>query len=170
MTVMAAFVGTTGLLALLVWVRRNWLQVTVVGESMSPTFRPGDRILARRVQPERVRAGDVVVIEGTAADAEQFAARIAAAWRAPYEVVDRQIPPTVAEGNGLRMIKRVAATAGERLPFAVPGLPVGAVVPAGRLAVVGDNPDVSIDSRHHGFITLDQVMGRVGHTASTNQA
>ena len=39
-----------------------WAKVTVSGPSMTPTVRPGDRLLARRVRsPEAVRSGDVVL-------------------------------------------------------------------------------------------------------------
>ena len=160
MTILIAVACTAGLVAVVGRLRRGWLQVKVIGESMSPTFRSGDRVLARKVAVDRVRTGDVIVIEGPAADAEQFAARLGA-WSPPYEVVDRHLPATVAASDSLRMIKRVAATAGQRLPFAVPGYPVGSLVPPGRLAVIGDNPEVSIDSRQHGFITPDQIIGRV---------
>lgn len=81
-------------------------RVEIVGESMSPTFHPGDRVLARKVDPGLVRTGDIVVIEGPAADAEQFAARISR-WQSPYQVVDRDVPvEVVAKASSQRMIKR----------------------------------------------------------------
>ncbi|WP_433201458.1 S26 family signal peptidase [Dactylosporangium sp. CS-047395] len=46
-------------LALVVWLRRAFLVVTVTGRSMTPTFEPGDRVLARR---GRARTGDVVIV------------------------------------------------------------------------------------------------------------
>lgn len=35
------------------------------------------------------------------------------------------------------------------------------VVPAGFVWLLGDNPDVSIDSRDHGWVDLDAVSGRI---------
>ncbi len=39
----------------------RWVLVRVSGPSMSPTVRSGDRLLARRIDGRRVRAGDVVL-------------------------------------------------------------------------------------------------------------
>lgn len=44
--------------AVLLWGRRRFLLVTVVGQSMSPTYRHGQRLLLRR---GRFAAGDVVM-------------------------------------------------------------------------------------------------------------
>jgi signal peptidase I len=142
------------------WVRRSWLRVEIAGASMNPTFESGDRVLARRVDPARLVTGDVIVFEGPAADAERAAELIG---RLRTYVAVAQDPP-VFTGNGPsghRVIKRVAAIAGERLPFAIPGHPEGAVVPRGRLVVVGDNPEVSVDSRQLGYIATELVLGRV---------
>jgi signal peptidase I len=49
-----------GALAAVLWLRRAWLVVTVVGSSMQPTLRPGDRVLVRRA-PRRIRVGQIVV-------------------------------------------------------------------------------------------------------------
>ncbi|GAB3804101.1 S26 family signal peptidase [Micromonospora zhanjiangensis] len=46
--------------ALLLWARRRLLRVAVVGRSMEPTLRSGDRVLARRVPLAGLRHGDVV--------------------------------------------------------------------------------------------------------------
>jgi signal peptidase I len=122
--------------------------------------KPGDRVLARRVDPARLVTGDVIVFEGPAADAERAAELIG---RLRTYVAVAQDPP-VFTGNGTsgqRVIKRVAAIAGERLPFAIPGHPAGSVVPPGRLAVAGDNPSASVDSRRFGYIATDVVLGRV---------
>lgn len=49
--------------ALTVVLGRGWLRVEVDGESMRPTFLPGDRLLARRLPPRRrLRPGQIVVV------------------------------------------------------------------------------------------------------------
>ncbi len=155
-----AAVGLVLLGAGLVWVRRTWLRVTVVGPSMLPTYRPDDQVLTRRVAAGRIRAGDVVVFEGPAAD-EEHAAALLGRFVRDYAVVERRTLGTApAERGRRRMIKRVAAVPGDRLPFDVPGYSAGSIVPAGRLAVAGDNAAASVDSRQYGFITFDQVVGR----------
>ncbi|WP_328989054.1 S26 family signal peptidase [Kribbella sp. NBC_01245] len=147
-------------LTALLLVRRTWLRVEIVGPSMSPTFESGDRVLARRVDPGRLRTGDVVVIEGPAAATELAAAMLNRSRY--YEVVERGSVVLPSEGGTTqKVIKRVAAMPGERLPFAVPGHPEGSVVPDGRLAVAGDNPDQSNDSRHYGYVSVRHVLGRV---------
>nr|WP_275402659.1 signal peptidase I [Streptomyces sp. SID13031] len=153
---MAAVIAGSGLW----WARRVWLRVEISGASMSPTFESGDRVLARRVDPGRLATGDVIVFEGPNADAEAAAELIG---RLRTYVAVAQDPPafTGSGGSGHRVIKRVAAVAGERLPFAIPGHAEGSVVPAGSLVVVGDNPRSSVDSRQHGYISADQVLGRV---------
>lgn len=147
-----------GVLAVL-WVRRAWLRVEIAGSSMAPTFEPGDQLLARRVDPARLRTGDVVVFDGPAADRE-YAALLASRIKRTYTVVESEAPVFPEGGAPRRMIKRVAAVPGEVLPLDLPDHPAGSVVPPGRLAVAGDNPADSLDSRHYGFITFEQVVGR----------
>ncbi|MEU0572532.1 S26 family signal peptidase [Nonomuraea sp. NPDC005983] len=55
------------------------------------------------------------------------------------------------------MVKRLAAREGERLP-AVLG---GGIVPAGRIAVLGDNPSRSADSRQFGLLPASAVVAVV---------
>jgi signal peptidase I len=127
---------------------------------MLPTYRPDDQVLTRRVRAGRIRAGQVVVFEGPAAD-EDHAATLLDQFVRDYAVVERR-PLATASPERLRrrMIKRVAAVPGDRLPFDVPGHPAGSIVPADRLAVAGDNAAASIDSRQYGLVTFDQVVGR----------
>ncbi|MER6583792.1 S26 family signal peptidase [Nonomuraea sp. NPDC001023] len=62
----------------------------------------------------------------------------------------------VRGGRGL-MVKRLAACEGERLP-AVLG---GGLVPVGRVAVLGDNPGRSADSRQFGLLPASAVVAVV---------
>ncbi len=50
-----------GLITAARWARRHLVVVDVAGESMEPTLRSGDVLLARRVSPERITPGQIVV-------------------------------------------------------------------------------------------------------------
>jgi signal peptidase I len=123
------------------WLRRNWAVITVEGPSMEPTFHQGDRVAVRRTPGFTVSSGDVVVIERRDAFTDQNR-RPARAW------------------DGRRwMIKRVGAVAGEPVPDGIPV--VDAVVPAGKLVLLGDNAEASFDSRMIGYFSADLVLGGV---------
>ncbi|WP_433008950.1 S26 family signal peptidase [Kribbella sp. CA-294648] len=122
---------------------RRLVVVDVQGPSMEPTLYDGDRVLVRRAPLTALRTGDVVV------------------------VARPHLPEFAAAGTWV--IKRVAAMPGEQIPpvirrswaenddidFA------GALVPEGRLLLLGDNPTRSGDSRHWGFTTGNAVLGVV---------
>lgn len=106
-----------------------WIRVTVVGQSMSPTLRDGQRLLARRLR-RAPRRGEVIV------------------FRVPDELLPCRI-------------KRVAAIAGDPVPdWLAPTLPGIARIPAGRVAVVGDNPR-SQDSRQLGLVDCHDILAAV---------
>lgn len=133
---------------LLLWLNRTRVAVEVVGHSMEPAFRHGERLLVRRVPAARLRVGDVVVL-GRPDTAEL------------QEVLLSQdsMPPWV--------VKRVAALPGDPVPDSVlPAVPGGntagdGTVAPGRLVVLGDNSDHSTDSRVWGPIPDDRVLGTV---------
>jgi signal peptidase I len=127
--------------------RRKIAIVTVRGRSMQPALTAGDRLLIRRVSPERLRTGQIVVIAGTREDGTS-ASR------------GRSWPPA---GHGW-LIKRLAALPGEPTPALVlTAIAPGAepVVPAGKLVVLGDNLPCSLDSRTLGYIAAERVLGVV---------
>ena len=144
----AAAVGARGL-------RRRIAVVTVRGLSMQPTLNAGDRLLIRRVRADRLRTGQIVVIErpdAGRASAGRASARRASAGR------PRSWPPA---GHGW-LIKRLAAVGGDPTPdlmlaAAAPG--AEPVVPAGQLVVLGDNLPCSLDSRTLGYIAAERVLG-----------
>ncbi|MER6508659.1 S26 family signal peptidase [Nonomuraea sp. NPDC001636] len=134
MTAVVVAVAALALLAL-AWLRLRYLVVTVEGDSMLPTYQPGERVLVRRARPTRVRTGQVVVL-----------ARMA------------------DEGETRWIIKRLAAVPGDPIPREqIPALrdAPGTQVPAGRLVVVGDNPAQSFDSRVSGYLRADRLLGVV---------
>ncbi|WP_406383309.1 S26 family signal peptidase [Streptomyces sp. NBC_01618] len=143
--------------ATLVWLRLRVIRIRISGVSMLPTFRPGDRVLARRVPESRIVTGDIVVLASPARSLEQIKME-----GRPYEPVAWEPhTPLSPGGRDSWVIKRVAAMPGEPVPPSVLGRVTGAVVPQGSFIALGDNAADSIDSRHHGYLPLDGVLGRV---------
>ncbi|WP_181772412.1 S26 family signal peptidase [Amycolatopsis pittospori] len=127
---------TVVIVAAVVWLvtlRRRLIVVTVHGVSMEPTYVAGDRLLVRRSRLERVRAGQVVVVQGG--------------------------PGKPGDPTAGRLVKRAVAVPGDPVPSQIP-VP-GDVVPAGNLLVLGDNPARSNDSRRLGYIPADALIGVV---------
>ncbi|MEU8214219.1 S26 family signal peptidase [Micromonospora taraxaci] len=121
--------------AVLVVLRRWFLLATVEGHSMVPTLQPGDRLLVRRASLRHLNEGDIVVV---APDA-------------------RMAGPRPRPGL---VIKRLVALPGGPVPIDVP-CPEGDVLPVGRMAILGDNPSASRDSRHYGLVAEDRLVGVV---------
>jgi signal peptidase I len=142
------------------WLRRSWAVITVVGSSMEPTFHNGDRLAVRRTprlgthrtsglsvrrtSPDVVSTGEVVVVRRPGGEP---------GWS------DQPVEAGGAAADGRRMIKRVAAVPGEPVPAGVPM--DDAVVPDGKLVLLGDNPEASFDSRMVGYFPATFVYGRV---------
>lgn len=137
---LASALGLSGLaatLALGLYVRRRYVVVYVSGSSMLPTLQSGDRVLVRRVSGTALRSGDLAVVE-------------------PLRSSD--VPPVPRW-----IIKRVAAVPGDPEPSFLPSWsrrPDG-IVPAGRIALLGDNAAASADSRRMGLFPADQILGVV---------
>lgn len=111
----------------LVWqVRRTHLRVRIVGHSMAPGLLDGTQVFTKRISPERLLPGDIVVLP--------------------------------EPGTGQLIIKRIAALAGEPFPFPRDG---ELQVPPGMVAVLGDNPTQSNDSRHFGYVPAERIRGRL---------
>jgi signal peptidase I len=138
---LAAAAGAVSVL----YLRRRFAIVTVTGQSMLPALRDGDRILVRRVGLERIRAGDVVVVEKPD-DGDT-------GWRQP---------PAVRVAGHEWLIKRAAAVPDDPLPEIFltcwPARPDD-LVPAGKLLVLGDNSAGSYDSRAIGYIPGERLLG-----------
>lgn len=134
-TTIATFVAVAGA----VWLaRRLVLLVVVEGTSMTPTYRPGERIVARRLWSARdIRRGDVIVFK----------------------------TPTTRGGPTLR-VKRVVGVAGDASPLDTgqlkdhpPSRTTPRVVPIGHVSVAGDAPH-SETSAELGFVPVSDIVAR----------
>ena len=144
-----------GPLALGWWLRTRLVVVTVRGESMAPAYRPGDRVLVRRVALPRIRHRDVVVATG---------GRPLPGGPGPATLVadDGTELGTAAQPGWV--LKRVYALPGDRVPRdLMPALRDAPErrVPAGRFLVLGDNAEASCDSRQAGWFYAANLLGVV---------
>ncbi|MBL1093452.1 MULTISPECIES: S26 family signal peptidase [Streptomyces] len=129
---------------------RRVLVVTVRGPSMEPTYRDGDRVLIRR---------DILPAPGRVVVAEP-----------PWAGTGRGAHPVpVPSGTVMALserdwlIKRVAAVPGDLVPRYLPSLAQVPEerVPPGQVVLLGDNAEVSLDSRQMGYVPLGRVLGTV---------
>ncbi|MBO0876619.1 MAG: S26 family signal peptidase [Pseudonocardia sp.] len=135
-TVVAAVV------AVIVLLRQRFVVVQVIGVSMEPVLRAGQRVLVRRAGVRTVRRGDLVVFALASVQLKQ-------------------------PGDPPWMVKRAVALSGDPIPHesVPPALGVdGAHVPEGHLIVRGDNPAASFDSRQAGFVDGAALLGVVVRT------
>lgn len=127
--------------------------------SMIPTLQLGDRILVQKLffSASDLHTGDIVVFHGPAADVNCGS----------YEPI---------------LVKRVIGLPGETIqskgnvvflnnkPLAEPWLPRGTAlgkpipketIPQGRFFMMGDNRDISCDSRYWGTVPASSIIGKV---------
>lgn len=159
----AVVVAIVGLVVL----RRRFVVVTVRGPSMEPALWEGDRVLVRRREATRLRAGDLVVF----AEAPEPP-------HIPPQPADRPVPvrgprrpwqrrargPRLTQSSEGWLVKRAVAVAGDPVPRdAGPALAVldDEVVPPDCLVALGDNASASYDSRHYGYVSADRLLGVV---------
>ncbi|MFJ2906976.1 signal peptidase I [Streptomyces sp. NPDC091279] len=133
---------------------------TVPTSSMAPTIAAGDRVLAQRVDGAEVRRGDVVVFDDTS-------------WVTNASLVKR----VVAVGGDTVACCTDGKLTVDGKPIDEPYLPAGSAaevtgfatvkVPAGRLFLLGDERQGSLDSTAHltdaasGTVARDAVKARV---------
>lgn len=94
--------------------RRRWIVVTVVGSSMAPTLRDGQRLLARRFGRGTVVRGDVIVFRIADPDDELGIRikRVTAVWPSGLIAVAGDNPQSQGSRElGLIEMRDVIATA-----------------------------------------------------------
>ena len=121
--------------------------------SMSPAILPGDRFLADKVTGHfrGFHRGEIVVFFPPNDPTMTHVKRIVAVAGDRIEV-----------RNGLVYVNRTASGPCPSMPYRVAGMtPLGfpCTVPPGKLFLLGDNRDYSVDSRHYGFVDVQAVVG-----------
>lgn len=158
--------------AALVWLRRRYVVIDIVGVSMEPSYPSGGRVLVKRTPYPRVMRGEVVVFEhfyghGTRDEHGEHGSGpdLSAASRSRRGVARRR-SSLFGHLSPYRswLLKRVVAVPGDPVPrYHVPALrdTPESLVPRGRLVVLGDNPPASLDSRQFGYLPQERLLGVV---------
>ncbi|MFI6651143.1 signal peptidase I [Streptomyces sp. NPDC050529] len=160
---LAVAVGCVLFLGGFAWAAVVYRPYTVPTESMSPTVKAGDRVLAQRVDGSEVRRGDVVVFTDQAWGDMPMVKRVVGIGGDKVACCEKDGRLTV---NGIP----VAET------YLEAGDPASAIdftaeVPEGKLFLLGDDRTVSQDSRVHleesgqGSVPRSAVQARVDAVA-----
>jgi len=130
--------------------RRRFFIIDVVGASMEPTLKAGQRALAVRCTAASLRRGTLVILQHPAHFAE------------PARQTLRRRTPPGSRPEPRWLVKRVAAIPGDTvLVGPASGGPVRSyIVPPAHIVILGEVKE-SWDSRQLGFVGGEHVLGRV---------
>ncbi|MFC8719823.1 signal peptidase I [Kitasatospora sp. NPDC057198] len=123
-------------------------------DSMSPTYRSGQRVVTYAVEPEDVRRGDVVLFTAPMEPGGQPETSLSRVIALGGDHVS-QCGPQPVQLNGAPLDE----------PYLQGGTPSGekcfdVTVPAGEMFVLGDHRVAAFDSRYRGTFPLSSVIGR----------
>ncbi|WP_435971224.1 signal peptidase I [Streptomyces sp. Qhu_M48] len=168
-----AVLGAGGVLCLVAVVAVTALGVRVDGASMAPTLRAGDRVLMTPGSAGEAHRFDVVLLRATGRDS-LLVKRVIGLPGDRVAIVSTPDEPfqVLLQERGAGPVRRVVApqwTAQAHRTGACCG-PDGTrsartelrTVPEGSFFYLGDNPDLSDDSRAYGWGEIARVEGRVG--------
>lgn len=137
---------------------------TVPTDSMDPTVKAGDRVLAERIDGEDVRRGDVVVFQDSVWGDVPMVKRVVGSGGDKVACCDKQGRLSV-NGKTMREPYLKDTGADSQPPFKA------TTVPEGKLFLLGDHRMDSVDSRvhlqdgDHGAVPRSAVNARVDAVA-----
>ncbi|WP_079406259.1 signal peptidase I [Streptomyces sp. 3211] len=167
----AVAIGFALFLGGFVWGAVVYRPYTVPTDSMMPTVRPGDRLLAQRIDGAEVRRGDVVIFTDSMWSDSPMVKRVVGIGGDTVKCCGAGGGLTV---NGTPLDEPYADTTRPDTGLAVPpgqtaptGTPFEVTVPEGNLFLLGDRRAASLDSRAHlqeagqGTVSRSAVSARV---------
>lgn len=135
----------------------------VEGESMMPTLQDGNKLVVNKMgyQVGELNRFDVIVFHAN--EKEDFVKRIIGL---PGDKIEYRNDQLFVNGHKyqegfLKIYKQKALGVKLTGDFSLKEITGEETVPEGKLFVLGDNRLGSWDSRHFGFISVDQVVGKV---------
>ncbi|MFD0270930.1 signal peptidase I [Streptomyces sp. NPDC127106] len=171
----AVAVGFVLFLGGFVWAALLYQPYTVPTDSMKPTVKPGDRVLAQRIDGGEVRRGDVVIFTDAMWSDSPMVKRVVGIGGDTVKccgeggrlsVNGKELDEPYLDGS--RPVMLDGTTPGTGSPA---GTPFEVVVPEGNLFLLGDMRSNSLDSRAHlqetgqGTVARSAVRGRVDAVA-----
>jgi signal peptidase I len=155
---------TVGLVAMIggfVLLAVQYRPYSVPTDSMEPTIAAGSTVLAHPVKPADIGRGDIVIFNDPLWEGSDLVKRVVAIGGDTVACCDSSGRITVNGHPVTEPYLAKGATGGLALPSVF-----SEVVPAGRLFMLGDNREVSQDSRVHltidgGTVAAGQVLARV---------
>ncbi|WP_404956032.1 signal peptidase I [Streptomyces sp. 147326] len=168
---LAVAIGFALFLGGFVWGAVLYQPYTVPTDSMMPTVRPGDRVLAQRIDGGEVRRGDVVIFTDSLWSDSPMVKRVVGIGGDTVKCCGAGGGLTV---NGTPLDEPYADTTRPDTGLAMPpgqapppGTPFEVTVPEGNLFLLGDRRAASLDSRAHlqeagqGTVPRSAVSARV---------
>ncbi|MFG2878647.1 signal peptidase I [Streptomyces sp. NPDC048337] len=176
----AVAIGFALFLGGFVWGAVVYQPYTVPTDSMMPTVRPGDRVLAQRIDGGEVRRGDVVIFTDSMWSDSPMVKRVVGIGGDTVKCCGPAGELTV---NGTPLdepyIDATKPDSGLAMPVGeppAPGTPFEVKVPEDNLFLLGDRRGASLDSRAHlqeagqGTVPRSTVSARVDALAWPSQA
>lgn len=132
-------------------------QVTVEGPSMEPTFFDGERLIITNTYGTMPDNNDVIIISHAEGYNDQFIKRVIATEGQTLSI-NFETNEVVVDGVLLDEAYIQGATIEKD-----PTMEIPSVIPEGYVFVMGDNREVSLDSRSSriGFIPVENIIGKV---------
>jgi len=127
--------------------------LVIHGPSMEPTIMPGDRVLVNRIayRSRRPDRGDIIVFR---IGVERFVKRVIGL---PGDVIDVRDGIIYRGSEIVASEPRIASHAHKTRPYVL----TFCKVRERQVFVVGDNTDLSMDSRYFGAIPYKDIIGKV---------
>lgn len=156
------------LAAALAFVFRSYLFASYIveGESMEPTLYDGNMMMVNKVVYDLSEVDRFDVIVFHANKRTDYVKRVIGlpGDKITYKNDKLYVNGKYIEEDFLDAFKKVSDEKPYTNDFTLKGTTGKSTVPKGKLFVMGDNRDNSLDSRKFGFVSMDKLVGKVDIT------